>query len=80
MNWIKLTNEKSLRQGSVCLLSDGEFVVVGGINTSFGSNDEFKEEVLYYTEHYCEDINNIITKCKENIEVFKTQKELIDSL
>lgn len=25
MNWIKLTNEKSLRQGSICLLADGEF-------------------------------------------------------
>ncbi len=79
MNWIKLTNEKSLKQGSICLLSDGEFVVVGEINTSFGSNDEFTEEVLYYTEYYCRTINNIINKCKQDYERTKPLQNLADN-
>lgn len=79
MNWIKLTNEKDLKQGSVCLLSDGEFVIVGEINTSFGSNDEFREEVLYYTEDYCKTINTIINNCKENYERTKLTQNLADN-
>lgn len=57
MKWIKFNNE-TLKQGSICRTEDGRFIMVGEINVSTGTNDEFTEVITHYTDYFCSDISS----------------------
>lgn len=65
MKWIGY-NGGNLEQGSICRTVEGEFVMVGEINKSLGTNDEFIESVTHYTEYFCSDILSKLKYVKLN--------------
>lgn len=70
MKWVDIENEKifSLKEGTICRTEDGRFIIVGEINTSFGTNDEFTEDVTHYTEDFVDVIREVINTCRKNYE------------
>ncbi len=64
MEWIEFTGWKHLKEGTVCKTSEGHFVMVGEINTSMGFNNEFIEDVTHYTEHFADDVKEMLNKSK----------------
>lgn len=64
--WHKNIRNYSLKEGAICRTEDGDFVVVGEINTSCGTNDEFIEEITHFTEDYCDKIQKIIKKAQKD--------------
>ncbi len=60
MKWIKFENCITLKEGSICRTDNGEFVIVGEINTSTGTNDEFTEDISYYTEDKVELVKQLL--------------------
>lgn len=70
MGW-KEYNENSrdfLKQGTICRTEYGEFIIVGEINTSRGTNDEFIEKITHYTEDFVETVENLIKIAKKDYE------------
>ena len=57
-----------LKQGTICKTSNNDFIFVGEINTSLGTNDEFREDITHYTEEFCKDIESKIKFAKLNYE------------
>lgn len=68
MEWIEFTGCKYLKEGTICKTYEGNFVIVGGINTSMGLNDEFTEDITHYTEHFVDDVKEILNKAKLDFE------------
>ena len=64
MNWIKHDGYQDLKQGTIAITSEKEIVLVGKINESQGINDEFCEKIIYYTEDYIQELENIIEIAK----------------
>jgi hypothetical protein len=58
LNWKRCTPLQQFKEGTICRTEDGEFVIVGEINTSRGVNDEFTEEITHYTEYFCKDVES----------------------
>ena len=56
MNWSEYNNDDVLKEGSICRIINGAFLIVGEINTSCGINDEFTEIVTHYTNDKCSDV------------------------
>jgi hypothetical protein len=65
MKWINYKGG-DLKQGVICRTVDGEFIMVGEINTSLGTNDEFTESITHYTEYFCNDILSKLKYAKLN--------------
>ena len=68
MKWIKVnaTFWDHLKEGTICRTTNGDFIIVGKINTSMGVNDEFTEDITHYTEDYINDIKLIIDRAKSD--------------
>lgn len=70
MKWLNY-KKSNLKQGSIARTESGEFVMVGEINISLGTNDEFTEDITHYTEYFCDDI---LSKIKYAELIFNRQK------
>ena len=66
MNWIKVKKNTylSLKEGAICRTEDGNFVFAGEINTGTGINDEMREKITHYTEHFVDDIKRYIERAE----------------
>ena len=66
LNWKTYSRVHSLKEGTICKTVDGEFVLVGEINTRIGMNDEFTTDIIHYTEYFCKDIKSKLKFAEEN--------------
>ena len=66
MNWIKHNGYSDLKEGTIAVNKENEILLVGKINESHGINDEFIEHIVYYSEDYIQEINDILEKSKIN--------------
>lgn len=66
LNWKTYSGVHSLKEGTICKTVDGEFVLVGEINTRIGMNDEFTTDITHYTEYFCKDIKSKLKFAEEN--------------
>lgn len=68
MNWIKCDEDNldSLKEGTIAKTLEGEFVIVGKINCSRGTNDEFTKDITHYTEDLVEEMNQLLQKAKDD--------------
>jgi hypothetical protein len=68
MGWIKYNDSekyKILKAGTICLDTDGDFLLVGDINTSEGTNDEFTVDIEYYNNDFVDEISEMLEKAKK---------------
>jgi len=69
MKWIEYKEYQYLKEGTVCGTNEGDFILVGEISTACGYNDEFPEEITHYTEHFCDNINDMIQAAKTDFKL-----------
>jgi hypothetical protein len=66
MNWKEYDGRSDLKQGTIAIDVDGEFVLVGKINLSCGLHDEFTLKVKYICEDFVEETNVFLERLKKD--------------
>lgn len=62
MNWIKVDKTfcgEGLEEGDIVRTESGYFCMVGEVNTSLGTNDEYSESITHYTKDRAKEIQLI---------------------
>ena len=63
MEWIKVDQNfcgKGLEEGDIVRTESGHFCIVGEVNTSLDTNDEYSESITHYTKDKAKEIQLII--------------------